>query len=1087
MAESEKKSLNIPWPPLLALLAAVLGLAALLPSPSARPTAAGGGERALAGGSQEVSARLWQDPLSVARDAWVVARNAQAEAARRGGEPISTTESPACSNELAEAYQKLDRGEANTLVLVACVPASPYAEDVERRLRDRVGVVQALAAEGYLPERSTRLRYACVRCPGTTGAKEDWLLPYEGFLPLAGRGPGRPPVLLVWLADGTLGDNPLVQFAELSRLLDEPDLGMRPAKLVLGPANSLQYRRMLEAAGQLTQERARVITKTWVYSCKASAAEEVLSTNVPWLTPERLRQAEASVNLHAEEQPKEATAVALTQRVQNLGGGLSVNRTICDDGQLAAVLWAELKQREIKPEEPVAAIAELDSFFGRASTLAFLHARPTSLPPVCPLDLAEAQSVAPNVRTFAYLAGTDGALPKNAFGAGDGAGKESAGPASKSSAGAAVGASEPSEGGGQVDYLRRLADELAAEDRWLNVWGVEKKAGGRAIRAVAVLGSDTYDKLQILHTLRPRLPAALFLTLGLEARFQLAEEWPVTRNLLAASNYPLRLPLAATDRRQDALPFRDSGQAAIYSAARYALQTEIRGYADKQRWLGRPRLFEIGRHGPVPLPSEGRSDPEIQDTAPPWGVAWWFCILCGLCVLGLAWLLRVGGTPSDSRRWYERSGRMVPVVFVVGLTLTVCRYYWWNHPALAEPFAPLNGMSIWPGDFLRTCVVLLALHFSVKLLARLQSTREELQEDFALASTGSSERDDPDGGALRPRWWRELWSDLDARLAIPPFRGGLRQVRRRKPACWLRWWTEFWPQAQNYHDDKGQVQVWKWWHQYGTWGMTWKRVLRATLLTAFYVAIILSGMEAFHALCPDLPVRGSAAWGSRVLLWSAGLLSLFVTFLVVDATELNWRSIRDLNSGPTDWQGASGPSKCSPEVPVPGQSCFEFVQYRKLLDPEDFADYLDIELIARRSDVVNDFVYYPFVLLTLIVVSYWMMTDNYAWTPALLVAFGANAAVLLYCAIRLPMEANRARDKSLRRLRDKLYTRLCAEACTNQLPAASSVAALEGVIAQIEGMRRGAFVGIWEQPALRAVLVPSGGAGLWKLWGLLPF
>jgi len=150
MPETDSKGFNIPWAPLLALVATIAGLATLLPARSARPPA-GGMDFA---GSKSVSARLWQDPLQVVSEA-----EARLHKDTQQGKPIGW-------DDLRKEYKKLAEANGGSpLVMMVCVPHSPYAEEVERRVRDRVAVLQALAAEGYFPRHSTSLKYVSVKRP----------------------------------------------------------------------------------------------------------------------------------------------------------------------------------------------------------------------------------------------------------------------------------------------------------------------------------------------------------------------------------------------------------------------------------------------------------------------------------------------------------------------------------------------------------------------------------------------------------------------------------------------------------------------------------------------------------------------------------------------------------------------------------------------------------------------------------------------------------------------------------------------------------------------------------------------------------
>ncbi len=1041
MADDDGKALTIPWAPLLALLAAVAGVAALLPSQSARPTAES--DTASLNQVSGVSARLWEDPISVARQA------------ARSPEKTAAPDVPSLAG-LVQAYQDLARNGSPPLVLVACEPNSPYAEDVERRVRDRAAVMYALAEEGYLPKNSMLLLYALVD-------EQADVLPYEIFRHLNVTG-NKSAVLVIWLPDGVLSpDGPLCQLALLAQHLaagseNQPG-GPAPRIRVLGPSTSDQYGLMLKSAADYSRTCPGLeqLAATRIYSCKVSSPEAAFLNTSPWV-----KEAAAALG------HQKLTEIALTNRLRSAAGGAAkfrLLRTICPDDQLAALLWQELALRNIPAKAHVAALAELDSFYGRTTVAAFLGARPGADPAVLELDLAAARAAAPNVHVYTYMAGLDGALPKTDTGGEEVKSTKKADSAAKPDSST----DDPVEGLSQIDYLRRLAGALQRRDQQL-------RARNRELNAVAVLGSDIYDKLQILRTIRPELPRALFLTNNLDARFGHPDEWEETRNLLVAANYDLA---PRKEWKSESPPFRDSMQAAVYAAARLALK----GGKEHSIWMGRPLLFEIGQSGPVRLRLPAQAKADVSAVAapvpagrkhPPLALGTLCKALCCLSLTatlaGLLWAepspRQVTGKQPAAERfephapgrlhqwvntfldaesgWREtlfKSGVMIPLLVLLSLAVTVIRYG--VQPAAGkEPFAWLDGISIWPGDFLRLCVLLLSAHFATKIVHRLRRNARFLETRLPIVAPGDE-------------------------LPLYDVAG----------SGWRCWWRNFWPRAEDYADATERVDVRVWWLRYKAWTNSLFRLGRAGVLLVLGFGGLMCFLGVFNQPYTHvLPVRGSAAWFSTLILWTSGLGAMYVSFLVVDATDLNWRWIHDLNRARSNWHLEDVDQRLLRK---------RVLSYWSLLEHQDCADYLDIELIASRSEAVNGLVYYPFILLTLTILSRWRMTDNYQWGTALLLGLGANLAVAVYCAIRLPIEAQQARQKCLQRLRGKLFERRVAEGRKKEFER-SSVSALEQVIKQIETMNRGAFVGIWEQPVLRAVLVPSGGAGVWALLGLLP-
>ena len=990
-------------------------------------------------------ARLWQDPLQVANEA---------EARRKKEAPPPL---PPGIKQLQEKYGVLER----PLVLLMCVPDSPYAEHVERRLRDRAAMHYALSAEGYVPKQSATLDYY------VTGGGHA--VPFESFVLLdKGKPAEGKTIFAIWVGDSVLEDKPLQGFARIIENLRPEGCSLiePPEVRILGPSNSDQYRKILEELKELETPPGaitkRLLSKTQVYSCKATAAEEKLLEGVGC--------------------PYTGDSAHMIQLLlqndhfcKDFGSCFTFERAVVTDDQLCKTLVEELQQRHITLDgnTSIAVLSEMESFYGRVLVETFRTSVTTAAEQrekdLYGKDWAKKRKPEtpnePHIYAYTYMAGIDGALPKNALGVEARTDKDKG-----SNKEGTISLQEPTEGQSQIDYFRRLADMLVKKDK------EDIRKGGRGIQVVALLGSDIYDKLQILRTLRHELPNALFITNDLDARYGHPDEWEETRNLLVAASSPLEVDWLENKLAETPPPFRDNTQVAVYAATRHALNPQSDNYPYKD-WKGRSRLFEIGKRGPVELNTVtkvakrkaeekekkvtegqgGRFRPiiwEIWSFVRRFGSIVLKIVFIALPAIILAWLLQVtkskGAMPHKVRSaardtlrelWdmccrslymYSRQSVIaIPAAIIVSAIITAFRFST-QHEASAEPFAFYEGISIWPGDFVRLFVLLLAIHFVCKTLADLQENLKKLTGDFCLDQPPSV-----------PDPWREV-------IRI--------------------WWKYDWPHA-NPSSSTEDVNAQKLVNKFRVWGTEPGRCVRAGILLVIYVGLILGIMGTIGGSVPLLPVRGTAFSWSGYILCGAVILTLYATFLVVDATRLNCLFIRELNRSRSVW-------------PLPDRSNetkFKFFRSLDVLDDEDCNDYLDIQYIARRSDTVNKLIYFPFILIALLIAARWSQTDGYPWPTMLIVIFVLNAAWAAYCAILLPLEARKARDSSLKRLREKLFTQRVREAINPDAtkdPLSNSVA-LAAVIAEIEQLREGAFVGIWEQPLLRAIVLPSGGVGLW--------
>ena len=150
-----------------------------------------------------------------------------------------------------------------------------------------------------------------------------------------------------------------------------------------------------------------------------------------------------------------------------------------------------------------------------------------------------------DVRLYYYLRGLDGRILENKP-----TNQKPASPSdsARASLKPAMPSVEETHGQSQVDYLRRLVDQ------------VQREEGG--VKAIGLLGTDIYDKILLLRAVRPVAPHVLFFTTDLDAGLFDPAEYRSTRNLLIASHYGLQLdPHLAADGRVP--PFRSSYQTSL--------------------------------------------------------------------------------------------------------------------------------------------------------------------------------------------------------------------------------------------------------------------------------------------------------------------------------------------------------------------------------------------------------------------------------------------------------------------------------------------------------------------------------------------
>jgi hypothetical protein len=126
-------------------------------------------------------------------------------------------------------------------------------------------------------------------------------------------------------------------------------------------------------------------------------------------------------------------------------------------------------------------------------------------------------------------------------------------------------------------------------------------------------------------------------------------------------------------------------------------------------------------------------------------------------------------------------------------------------------------------------------------------------------------------------------------------------------------------------------------------------------------------------------------------------------------------------------------------------------------------------------------IYYPFVVLLVLVVAQNPLFDNWHWNSPLALMALFNAGVAVGCAVLLQRAAKGARSRALIVLDELLRDRVG--------PAEDSVQEkLSRIRAEIEGTTTGAFAGFSQNPVVGAVLLPLlGGGGLTALEALLRY
>ena len=237
-----------------------------------------------------------------------------------------------------------------------------------------------------------------------------------------------------------------------------------------------------------------------------------------------------------------------------------------------------------------------------------------------------------------------------------------------------------------------------------------------------------------------------------------------------------------------------------------------------------------------------------------------------------------------------------------------------------------------------------------------------------------------------------------------------------------------------------------------------ERVLPAAVLYALLGVCLL-----FLFPAPFKPFRGEVSlWADRVLGTLSFSLLVVLTFFVVDATLLCRWFVEALSARETRW----------PEPLLTRHS------QERNQDPGHLPEWLDMRLIVDRTKVVGQLIYYPFLILLVLIAARSSYFDHWDRPMSVVLMYGIVCLFAVYCAITLLQAAEKTRRNELSFLRKKL---LVAKGHDDR----KRLEQLKQVNEEIEELQEGAFAPFTQQPLVRALLLVPGGTGVLSLAELL--
>ena len=536
-----------------------------------------------------------------------------------------------------------------------------------------------------------------------------------------------------------------------------------------------------------------------------------------------------------------------------------------------------------------------------------------------------------------------------------------------------------------------------------------------------------------------RFPERIFFTTDLDARLLHPDSIKYTRNLVVASGFGLQL---RKDLQGDVPPFRDVYQTSIFLATRRAFrdfhpahqrphQTDL---LLQQTDPPTPRLFEIGKHHAIDLTQEGETEkttdpindpnrvqPPHEMTKLP-GSRLTIFIICIISVIILLAFLFLWLLSNTFRNLAKGMGQLVakhPVISILALALALALligfYMFILQDTSEEPFSLTEGVSIWPTDILRIIAIVLSSFFISTSISQLKKSDRELWEEFRLGNGP----DKPVTLQSSGGFWNRL-------------KNGYQEIR-----CDMK--------PSNRQSKIRVNEAWNKYVRYECFGFGFKPVIPLVFIY-FTVCIVL----VFIFGWPTTPARGVRSYIVTVIVLMIMIISfLSLTFFVFYMTGLCRHFVTRFLEQEPQWDL---------------ESLYQFKGKVGLRDRE-LSEWMLIRLIANRTEVVGNLIYYPFIVWFIIFLSRLYYFDNFHAPIGLAIVLFMCALLAWYCAFML------------RRVAEKLRTDLLKSLAFRTHGANKYAERIQDLQKEIISINRGAFASYLQNPVVHSLLGALGGVG----------
>jgi hypothetical protein len=139
---------------------------------------------------------------------------------------------------------------------------------------------------------------------------------------------------------------------------------------------------------------------------------------------------------------------------------------------------------------------------------------------------------------------------------------------------------------------------------------------------------------------------------------------------------------------------------------------------------------------------------------------------------------------------------------------------------------------------------------------------------------------------------------------------------------------------------------------------------------------------------------------------------------------------------------------------------------------------IDVDYASQHTKELGGRLYLPFIVMLMMVVSRSRLFDNWGWPLSMILINVFSLALVLACSFLSRHAAQQVRACALRNLSPYIVAAEGRGASAVERP---NLADLKNIRDAINGVCRGAYAQLRYDPAVLAVLIPTGGYGLFVL------